>query len=193
MDAKTLAKAMAIANLKRAERVLRRPPLLAWYELTTSRYQHCHWIWMASKFVRLLDCGIEGLLEVMKAPWICMFWNTRSYSDLLGSQLALYDPGDTLPIVVPENCGSPLTYGFSKGDQTQLDISPVQVLLHAFCWSLIQIRSSACLKRSVRDGMPRRCFRNMVVMPQNFNPAASAKTVQGTSIQRGLSLTLPSL
>jgi len=48
---------------------------------------------------------MEDLFEVMKMPWICMcmFWKTRSYSDVLGSQLALYDRGDTLPIVVLEN------------------------------------------------------------------------------------------
>ena len=61
------------------------------------------------------------------------------------------------------------------------------------CRSFAQIRSSPCLKRSVRDGTPSRCFRNRVVMLQHFIPAATANTAQGTSIQRGLSITLSSL
>ena len=77
-----------------------------------------------------------------------------------------------------------------KGDKTQLDVSPVQVFLHTVCSSLSQVRSSNCLERSVRDGTPSKCLRNRVVMCQNLTTATTAKTAQGASIQRGLSITL---
>ena len=41
--------------------------------------------------------------------------------------------------------------------------------------------------------MPGLVFRKREVSRQNFNPAASAKTTQGTSSQRGLFITLPPL
>lgn len=77
-----------------------------------------------------------------------------------------------------------------KGDKTQLDVSPVQVFLHTVCSSLCQVRSSNCRKRSVCDGTPSRCLRNSDVMCQNLTTATTAKTAQGASIQRGLSITL---
>lgn len=53
----------------------------------------------------------------------------------------------------------------------------------------VQIRSRLCLKRSVWDGVLSSCLRKRAVTRQNFSPAATAKTNQGTSIQRGLLVT----
>ena len=55
---------------------------------------------------------------------------------------------------------------------------------------LAQIRSRFRLKRSVLVGVSSSCLRNVVVIRQNFNPAATANTVQGTSIQMGWSITV---
>ncbi len=54
-----------------------------------------------------------------------------------------------------------------------------------------QIRSRDCLNRSLLVALLSNPLRNSAVNRQNLNPAATAKTAQGTSIQSGCSITPP--
>ena len=79
-----------------------------------------------------------------------------------------------------------------KGDQTQLEISPVNGLhFVSFCASCSQIRSRDCLNWSVLSGGAIRCRFSALPNFKNLRARATAKTAQGTRIQMGLVVMLP--
>lgn len=73
----------------------------------------------------------------------------------------------------------------NKGDQTQLEVSPVQGLHFVSFCSFAQIRSRDCLNWSILKVLAVRCRLSALPNFKNLRASATAKTVQGTRINSG--------